>query len=96
MWNSPHRVKKVKSMQMFGGGEAIRCGDRAGRLAQLDAAAIERGVVAAPEVPLVSAVLASEKVASLGEERTRADLPRHAGTHDDRRDGLFFWRCRIE
>ncbi len=53
--------KKVKSMQMFRRpAKAIRCGDRAGLcLAQLDAAAIERGVVAAPgSVPGLTAVLA--------------------------------------
>ena len=48
-------------MQMFRRpAKAIRCGDRAGLcLAQLDAAAIERGVVAAPgSVPGLTAVLA--------------------------------------
>ena len=53
--------KKVKSMQMFRKPvKKIVCGDRAGLcLSQLDAAAIERGIVAAPgSVPGINSALA--------------------------------------
>mmetsp|Transcript_10918 Transcript_10918/g.32591 ORF Transcript_10918/g.32591 Transcript_10918/m.32591 type:complete len:694 (-) Transcript_10918:28-2109(-) len=53
--------KKVKSMQMFRRPvRRVRCGDRAGLcLSQLDAAALERGVIAAPgSVPGIQAAFA--------------------------------------